>query len=73
MNVCQLWDVIEQDEVMKLCVKDIIAADRLPDQLTPGPVGYIVNTDVWMGPGKHGIAFYVDKANNAQFFDRGKQ
>ena len=52
------------------CYAGTFACDELPsNQLSKKPFALIMNTDPVDKPGQHWVAIFVDKHNNAEYFD----
>jgi hypothetical protein len=47
----------------------VVSADEIPGRPIWKPAGFIVNTDLSSGPGKHWVCFYFPKKGPAEFFD----
>lgn len=69
MNTSQLECCIQCDPVLKESIIGVFSVDRLPECNSRYQCGFIANTDIHIGSGKHWCAFYFDKNGKAEFFD----
>jgi hypothetical protein len=52
------------------CYIGTFSCDRLPNTLiSKRPIALIMNTDPVTKPGQHWVAIYIDKCNDAEYFD----
>jgi Adenovirus endoprotease len=68
LSTSQIEQCMRRKSVMKKTFRGCFAADTLPNEIDL-PAAFIANTDTRDKPGKHWVAFYVDKNRVCDFFD----
>ena len=69
MNTLQISNVLQSDLFTKLVFTSVLPSDRLPNNETERPKGFIVNVDESVDPGTHWVAIYLTRDWKGEFID----